>query len=351
MKIQGKCYLKTITLFLFYFFPSENAFSQCNVTSSNGWTATFNVTPTAVIPSTTNCQWSYNYDIRFDLKVTFSGSTTGRSVSGNLYFNCTGGSGGQPYRSLGTFTANTNSANLATTNNARSYSAVSSYNYGSNPSCTTIKLSDVNCSSYRIDYWGTGVTNGSTTCPSSVPLPIELMYFDANNSGNIIHFRWATASELNNDYFTLERSLNNEYYQPIIVIQGAGTSNIAHYYTVMDANPPSGKAYYRLKQTDFDGHFTYSQVFVAENLTDKNELTLQPNPVKNKILISTARVINGLAAIKIIDVFGKKVADEILSLPENALPELSVSNLPKGIYFLILTDANHNIQTGKFIKE
>jgi hypothetical protein len=272
-------------------------------------------------------------------------------VSGNLYFNCTGGSGGQPYRSLGTFTANTNSTNLATTNNARGYNAVSSYNYGSNPSCTTIKLADVNCSTYRIDYWGTGVTNSSTTCPTSAPLPIELMYFDAFRSDKVIHFRWATASELNNDYFTIERSLNNEYYQPIQIIQGAGTSNIPHYYTTTDANLPSGKAYYRLKQTDYDGNFTYTRIFVAENLPDKSELTLLPNPAKNKIQLSTAKIVSDIAIVEIIDVYGKKVQMEILSLPENALPELSVANLPKGIYFLILTDANHNIQTGKFIKE
>ncbi len=351
MKKSVSIYPRTALLFFaFFFFLRSDSIAQCSVTSSNGWVATFSVTPTAVIPSTTNCQWSYNYDIKFNLKVTFTGSTSGRSVSGNLYFTCSGGSGGTPYRSLGTFTSNY-TGSVQTTNNSRGYSAVGSYNYGSNPSCTTVKLSDVNCTSYRIDYWGTGVTNGSFNCAPSTPLPIELLYFDANYSDQKVNFRWATASEKNNDFFTIERSMNGVDYEPVIYVKGAGNSSSTLHYTASDIDPPAGTAYYRLKQTDYDGTSEYSNVFVAENLVERKSLTLSPNPSKDIISINYPCTNAGISIVNIFDSTGKMVLTEKVDCSNEARPKISIANLHKGIYALTLTDSRLQFLTTKFVKE
>jgi len=106
-----------------------------------------------------------------------------------------------------------------------------------------------------------------------IPLPIELLSFEARLSGEVINLVWTTASETNNDYFTVERSKNGLDFEDIIKVDGAGTSQRGITYLAVDDNPPlfplnkggQGVVYYRLKQTDYDETFTYSKI-VAINL-------------------------------------------------------------------------------------
>lgn len=90
-------------------------------------------------------------------------------------------------------------------------------------------------------------------------LPIQLLDFKANYDGTNVNCTWITASELNNDYFTLERTTNGKDYKEIGYIKGSGTTNIQHNYNFPDCQPLTGQSYYRLKQTDFNGQYTYSQ--------------------------------------------------------------------------------------------
>jgi len=98
-----------------------------------------------------------------------------------------------------------------------------------------------------------------------IPLPIELLSFEAKISGEVINLVWTTASETNNDYFTVERSKNGLDFEDIIKMDGAGTSGRGITYLAVDDNPLPNVSYYRLKQTDYDGTFTYSKI-VAVNL-------------------------------------------------------------------------------------
>jgi len=100
------------------------------------------------------------------------------------------------------------------------------------------------------------VTFGSLS--ASNPLPIELVNFEAKCMDNYIELQWTTSSEINNDYFTLERSSNGEIYDPIAYIQGAGFSNNLINYFEYDYNPLGEISYYRLRQTDIDGKETVS---------------------------------------------------------------------------------------------
>ena len=109
------------------------------------------------------------------------------------------------------------------------------------------------------------------------PLPIVLLNFNASLNNRKVDLTWQTASEHNNDYFTIEKSEDGEHFEPIANIDGAGNSNSLLSYSTIDPNPANGYTYYRLKQTDFDGAFDYSEIrSVYLGATD--ELSVYPNP-------------------------------------------------------------------------
>jgi hypothetical protein len=105
---------------------------------------------------------------------------------------------------------------------------------------------------------------------TSTPLPIGLLSFTAAAKEKQVEIKWCTVSEKNNDYFTIERSASGVGFTELIRIAGAGTYSGILNYSTIDHNPFSGKSYYRLKQTDFDGLFTYSNIAPVqfnENIT------------------------------------------------------------------------------------
>ena len=119
-------------------------------------------------------------------------------------------------------------------------------------------------------------------------LPIHLLYFTAKPQTNRVRLDWATASETNNDYFTVERSQDGEHFNELFKKPGAGISTTNLYYFGYDNKPFDGISYYRLKQTDFDGKYEYSDVesvnFTQGNSKEDIELNIYPNPVENNTI-------------------------------------------------------------------
>lgn len=111
------------------------------------------------------------------------------------------------------------------------------------------------------------------------PLPIQLLSFNAVLNDDAVDVYWATASETNNHFFSVERSKDGELWAEVARVNGAGQSNQLIEYADRDNNPLAGVSYYRLKQTDYDGHFTYSNVVVVKNnKKQQGDFTLYPNP-------------------------------------------------------------------------
>lgn len=106
--------------------------------------------------------------------------------------------------------------------------------------------------------FSTFTISGSTGAGSA--LPIELIYFNATPNQKTVDLTWATASELNNDFFTVERSIDGLTWEPVLTVNGAGTTNQRTNYRDIDTRPAAGLSYYRLKQTDFDGKWSYSNI-------------------------------------------------------------------------------------------
>lgn len=170
-------------------------------------------------------------------------------------------------------------------------------------------------SSLRVTYDGV---------PCTV-LPVELLDFSAscNNSETVIS--WTTMSEINNDYFTIEKSKDAVEFSPIATVVGSGNSNAKVKYSYIDENVNSDVVYYRLKQTDFDGTVNYHKT-IAINCKD-NKIRIYPNPTSDYIYIDPISSKN--VSIELYNYLGKLVSiydsseSNKLKLPET-----------KGLYFL-----------------
>jgi hypothetical protein len=119
----------------------------------------------------------------------------------------------------------------------------------------------------------------ATINTSQTPLPVEILTFKGTLIDGNVHLNWETATEKNNDYFTIERSTDGETFQSVGMVKGAGNSSQINAYTSKDDSPPGGRVYYRLKQTDFDGEYSYSKIVSIENNGSFN-LNYYPHPVK-----------------------------------------------------------------------
>ncbi|MFO0496294.1 MAG: T9SS type A sorting domain-containing protein [Flavobacteriia bacterium] len=115
------------------------------------------------------------------------------------------------------------------------------------------------------------------------PLPIELVDFTAEREGEVALIKWETATEINNDYFTLERSKDGVAYEVIAVVEGAGNSTNEIEYRFIDEFPLAGISYYRLKQTDYDGNYTYSDK-KSIYLESETEMLVYPNPSNGNVV-------------------------------------------------------------------
>src|ERR1041385_9231891 len=100
---------------------------------------------------------------------------------------------------------------------------------------------------------------------------------DRSTGHDAVELVWTTASEINNDYFSVERSEDAISYQVVGTVKGAGNSTQELYYSLKDQSPVRGINYYRLKQTDFDGHFKYSEV-CSVSAQPVNGIKVYPNP-------------------------------------------------------------------------
>ncbi|MCB9234410.1 MAG: T9SS type A sorting domain-containing protein [Bacteroidia bacterium] len=178
--------------------------------------------------------------------------------------------------------------------------------------------------------------------PGSHGFPVELVQFEAVAAKSEVKLTWVTASELNNDYFTVERSLDGIDFQPVIQVDGAGTSLSVRSYETVDHAPFNGISYYRLRQTDFDGKFTFSSL-VEVNLGETSRIVLQawPNPSAGKFNLEISGLNDDTAELLVLNPGGQVVFQENLTtLQSQSQIALDLSGNPAGIYFLRIRKGN-----------
>lgn len=170
-------------------------------------------------------------------------------------------------------------------------------------------------------------------CPAL--LPVELLWFEGDNfEKNKIKLSWATASELNNDFFTIEKSADGVYFEPIIIVKGAGNSNSILTYAVFDTLPLQGVNYYRLRQTDFDGSTSYTQTISVDYFNNDNEIGIYPNPFDKYIIVKSPINIETDSAVKLFDIAGKEIPLKSSMMNGNIMYLTFDDQLPDGIYFV-----------------
>lgn len=177
-------------------------------------------------------------------------------------------------------------------------------------------------------------------------LPIELLNFTADrNENNSVQINWTTKSEINNSFFTIERSTDTKSWNEIGQEHGAGNSSSILSYSFIDYNPQTTETYYRLKQTDFDGNFSYSDIVsVPPLMNDADLFTVYPNPSNG---VFSLYVNQEHSLVEIYSLSGTLVYKN--QLTENST-QLDLSELHKGIY-LVKVQTKYAVLTQKIILE
>jgi uncharacterized protein (TIGR03790 family) len=178
----------------------------------------------------------------------------------------------------------------------------------------------------------------SDTTNASHPLPVEMTTFRATAANSSVTLAWATATEVNNFGFDVERRYANGLWKKVGFIAGSGTSNLAHVYSYTDRTPMPGTIAYRLKQVDNNGAFAYSQEITAAVALPGREtsklLGNYPNPFNPQTMIKFQLYQSAMVSLKIYNTIGQEVATLVNGQMQEGEYEVpfSAGQLSSGMY-------------------
>ena len=230
-------------------------------------------------------------------------------------------------------------------------------------SCGVTNLADLRVTRWDGTKWtdqGNGGTTGTITAGTVVssaaitvfspftlgtlttenPLPVELLAFAAQCENEQVVLRWSTASETNNDFFTIEISDDGFTWKNSATIEGAGTTAALTNYAWTDLSNPGRDRYYRLSQTDHNGAMTVHNIIYQENCSSSEDvISLYPNPGRN--------IVNILTDEHITEITVQNMEGKSVNVPVNLeFKQLDFNKLPGGVYFIRIAT-----ETGSFIEK
>lgn len=193
------------------------------------------------------------------------------------------------------------------------------------------------------------VNGGGTT-----PLPVDLLFFKAENTrSESVELTWATASEINNDYFSIERSEDGDFFYEIGKVQGNGNTFNTTEYSYKDNFPLASVAYYRLKQVDFNGVFERFGVVRLETKATSNEVKLNifPSVVRNELISIKSDQSFRLSEIMIYSLNGSRSHNLLNStIQKDPLTyQVKLSNLKTGVYLLKMRQSTGETQFSRVV--
>lgn len=317
--------MKTVRTSLFIlamFFFVKTGFSQVNIVSANGYTVNVVIQPRAIVTSSSSCTWGYNYNLRLDYSVTFTGSNR----PGSLYtlqgnFGC-----GAATHFFSLPLSGGNGTVITQSNAWRSVS-----------DCATATISSLQCNTVQLIAAGPGLSGNPVSFSISTnPLPVKLTAFDVTANGQEVEVKWETAAESDNDFFTVERSADGTTWTIVKIQPGMGNASTAAVYKVTDTDPLAGLSYYRLKQTDIDGKSSYSETRQVK-IEKKYGISIYPVPNNGRTLYFRGVNDPRYVKISIRNSAGTLLFNDFLRSTALELPRLS-----PGLYFITI----HNEATG-----
>ncbi len=191
---------------------------------------------------------------------------------------------------------------------------------GTNP-LTCIQVADTNYA--KATFHKDSTARFSTNCGN---LPVTLLSFEANTLNNKISLKWSSVTELNTSYFIIQKSTDGSSFTDKGTVNAIGIG--ANSYSFTDATPTPGINYYRLKMIDKDGSFSYSKVVSVQLIIDNYQLSITPNPAKDKVNVKG----NHIVSVKVIDNLGRVLRN--ISFRDACNPVLTLTGIPTGFYHL-----------------
>ncbi len=189
-------------------------------------------------------------------------------------------------------------------------------------------------------------TSGSSitlsTTAFGISFPVEWLSFSAEPGGGKVILSWTTGSELNNDFFAVERSLDGLVYEHLGQVAGSGTSLLQQNYQFADEKPLSGKGYYRIRQVDLDGAFDFSSVLTVEYSADIWKIRAYPNPVVDQLYVESPG-----GNLLICNMMGQEIAQYPLATGYNVL---NLEALQPGQYIARIVHKNQLLGIFQFLK-
>jgi hypothetical protein len=183
-------------------------------------------------------------------------------------------------------------------------------------------------------------------------LPVKLVSFSGYPFEGGNKLIWTTESEINNDYFIVQKSSNTKDFFDVGIVDGNGNSNTANNYSFFDVSPSPKVSYYRLKQIDFNGKYEYSEL-VAVSANKQVEVSIYPNPTADNLFFDITGNDDEVITICYIDVIGNSIKETIsISHGNNTYRTNEFSKLKTGIYFVQMVNENNEIiKSQKIIKQ
>ena len=313
-----KIILSAQILFIILFvslFPAKS-FSQISVVSTTGYQVNLNVYPAGV--STSNCgSWGYNFTVQMAYNISFSGNNIPSSL----------------YTLQGTVGCGPGAIFFNLPNNGGSGSVSSSNSSMHNASCGNASVSNIGCNTVNIQIQGPGISYRTISFTPATALSVKLVDFAVAAENNRVKINWSTATETDNDHFTVERSSDGSDWSAVATVKGAGNSTSLITYQAYDESPVNGTSYYRLKQTDFDGKATYSATDVVKLSGLAKNISLFPVPNASNTVNIKGITDYSNHDFSLINTSGKIVFTTTLSKSSVDLPSVET-----GIYIVRLTD-------------
>lgn len=180
--------------------------------------------------------------------------------------------------------------------------------------------------------------------------PVELISFTANAQEQTVQLVWETATEIDNDYFEVQRSVDGINFKKIGEVAGNGNTTDVIRYEFTDQMPVSGISYYQLKQVDFNGVFEYSDKISVEWISTGFvagfvEVNLYPNPAPQgqaKLKVTGLRP-NSTVTFKLLDMFGKPHLQQVIETDQLSQQGYLIqprTRLASGVYVVSVQQGN-----------
>lgn len=177
-------------------------------------------------------------------------------------------------------------------------------------------------------------------------LPVEMISYETNIENGLTYINWSTASEINNDYFTIERSNDMMNWYSAGTVYGAGNANERNDYEFVDFEAVNGTVYYRISQTDFDGTTEVFDVMSVHNqISSEISVDVYPNPVVDNLVVTN----NSFNNIKLVVV--NNAGQIVKSIDTNSsITSIEMSNLPQGNYVLTIVSEDNSSVSKSIVK-